>query len=497
MGFGLPARSTRATWRSVAPQLAFLWTILWLGQVPLFAENIIPTGLAPQYRLDQILVQPKHGISSDTLARFHSQHGIEVLRTLLTQGGLQIISVPKAQTIAELVKTYQQSGLVEFAEPDYLVHTAATIPNDPKFLDGTLWGLTKIDAPDGWDVQTSASNIIVAVLDTGVRYTHEDLASNMWVNPVDKTHGLNALTATNDPSDDSGHGTMVAGVLGAVGNNGIGVTGVAWRVQIMACKCFDKFGVGDVSSIVTCLEYARTNNARLINASWGLSTNSLALSNALDSVRAAGIIVVAASGNNTNNIDLNPSYPSSYHFDNVVSVAYTTQGDSLGSASNYGATTVDLAAPGENIYSTFAATDSYYFTLTGSSFAVPYVTGALALILARYPGEVYQASVARILNAADPIPALAGKCVTGGRLNLRNALLPSVRLASVPSLVPGLIQFRVLSAPARTCVVQTSSDLNGWASVFTNVTSVLGTFEFALPAATSPAIHFFRAVANP
>src|SRR5579859_7622601 len=144
MGFVLPARSTRATWRSVAPQLAFLWTIFCLGQVPIFGENIIPAGLAPQYRLDQILVQPKHGIGSDTLARFHFQHEIRVLRTLRSEGGLQIVSVPAGQTVTELVKTYQESGLVDFAEPDYLVRTAATIPDDPKFLDGTLWGLTKI-----------------------------------------------------------------------------------------------------------------------------------------------------------------------------------------------------------------------------------------------------------------------------------------------------------------------------------------------------------------
>src|SRR5207249_4795409 len=149
--------------------------------------------------------------------------------------------------------------------PDFLVQAAATTPNDPKYLDGTLWGLNNIgqnggkldadiDAPEAWDVLTSASNIVVAVLDTGVRYTHEDLAANMWVNPSDGGHGFNALTGTNDPTDGSGHGTSVAGVLGAVGNNGKGVTGVAWRVQIMACKCFNNFGSGNVSDVITCFD---------------------------------------------------------------------------------------------------------------------------------------------------------------------------------------------------------------------------------------------------
>lgn len=467
----------------------------WLAGLAFQALTQAATPGVP-YRTDHIIIQPKTGTSPKTLARFHAANKAKVLRAFQAEGGWQIVSVPAGQTVAGLVDSYQKSGLVEFAEPDYLAQTSGTTPNDPKFLDGTLWGLNQIDAAAGWDVQTSASNVVIAVLDTGVRYTHEDLASNMWVNPFDKSHGLNALAGTTDPSDDAGHGTMVAGVLGAVGNNGIGIVGVAWTVQIMACKCFDKFGVGDISSIVTCLDYARTNHARLVNASWGLGTNSLALSNALYAVRAAGIIVVAASGNNTNNIEISPSYPSSYHFDNVVSVASSARDDSLSTASNYGANTVHLAAPGENIYSTFAATDNFYYPLSGTSASAPYVTGALALILAKYPGEPYQESIARLLNGADPVPALAGKCVTGGRLNLRNALLPPVRLSTAPSLIPGLLQFQVLSAPARTCVIQSSTDLRHWSPVFTNTTSVAGLFEF-VPVPTTNTFYFYRALASP
>ena len=180
---------------------------------------------------------------------------------LMRIGRLQIVAVPTGETVPGFIAKYQQSGLVEFAEPDYFAHVAAT-PNDPYYTNGTLWGLNMIQAPAAWDVLTSASNIVVAVLDTGVRYTHEDLQSNMWVNPNDGGHGWNALAGTNDPSDDSGHGTMVAGVLGAVGNNGKGVVGVAWRVQIMACKCFNSLGMGTVSDCVTCLDYARTNGAQ-------------------------------------------------------------------------------------------------------------------------------------------------------------------------------------------------------------------------------------------
>jgi subtilisin family serine protease len=305
------------------------------------------------------------------------------------------------------------------------------------------------------------------------------------------------VAGSTDPSDDSGHGTLVAGVLGAVGNNGIGIVGVAWHVQIMACKCFDKFGVGDVADCVTCLEYARTNKARLINASWGFATNSLALSNALYGVQSDGIIVAAASGNLGTNIDITPSYPSSYHFDNVVSVAYTTIDDSLGSPSNYGASTVHLGAPGDQIYSTFAATDSYYYTQSGSSYAAPYVTGALALILARFPGEPYQASISRVLNGVDLLPSLAGKCITGGRLNLRNALNPRTQLIASAASLPGASQIRVVSAPGRTCIVESSQDFTNWTAAVTNTTSVHGTFDFTDSLPSNRAPRFYRAIDLP
>jgi subtilisin family serine protease len=166
-----------------------------------------------------------------------------------------------------------------------------------------------------------------------------------------------------------------------VGNNGKGVAGVAWRVQIMACKCFNSFGLGSISDVVTCMDYARTNGARIINASWGF-TNSLALSNAVASLRDAGIIVVAACGNSSTNIDLSPTYPASYPLDNIITVASITRSNTLATSSNFGANDVDLAAPGEGIYSTFAATDNFYLTQSGTSFAAPYVSGACALLMA-------------------------------------------------------------------------------------------------------------------
>ena len=482
---------------------------LWLAHAPSSAQALPPSAaFSPSaYRSDQILLQPKADIPLRTLAAFHSAQKSEVVSTFPGLGGLQIVRLPSAETVPGFIAKCERSGLVEFAEPDYLGHVHAT-PDDPKYLDGTLWGLhntgqasgtpdADIDAPEAWDVLNSASNIVVAVIDTGVRYTHEDLAANMWINPSDGSHGLNALTGTTDPSDDSGHGTQVAGVLGAVGNNAKGVTGVAWRVQILACKSFNNFGIGNLSATVACLDYARTNGARIINASWGFNPDSLALSNAVLAARNAGIIIVAACGNSSVNVDVTPSYPATYGFDNILSVAYTTRLDTLAVVSNYGATNVDLAAPGEQIYSTFAATDSFYLNATGSSFAAPYVAGACALLLNKFPTETHQQIIARVLNATDPLPTLAGKCVTGGRLNLRKALSPPIQLTPLSSAGNLPFALRVSGGPSRKCVVEVTANLADWSPLVTNTTSAAGAFDYTDQESTNTARRFYRAVAAP
>ena len=450
----------------------------------------------PAWRSDQILIKPRPGISRALLTNFQQSRKSKPLQTFERLGQLQVISVPPGETVPDLIHQYQNSGLVEFAEPDYIGHIYNTTPNDPAFTNGTLWGLNIISAPAAWDVLTSASNILVAVLDTGVRYTHEDLAANMWSNPLDGSHGWNVLTGTNDPNDDQGHGTSVAGILGAVGNNGKGVAGVAWQVQIMACKCFNNFGLGTVSSVITGMEFARTNGARIINASWGFP-DSLALSNAVYSLRDSNIILVAACGNSATNIDLSPTYPASYHFDNVVTVTDTTRTDTLAAAANYGAASVHLGAPGEQIYTTWSPTDSYYFTQSGTSFAAPYVTGALALLLEKFPAETYQQIIARLLNATDPVPALAGKCVTGGRLNLQSALNPPIHLAAGLVTDGGPFQVHLSSGPNRICVIEVSTDLNNWSPVFTNSTGSSGHFDFTDDLSINSTQRFYRATATP
>jgi|GEM_PF-1868719 len=462
-----------------------------------------PSAAAPGYAEDRILVQPKAGISREALASFHSAQQGKVLQTFDNIGRLQVVALPAGETVPGFIAKYQNSGLVEFAEPDYIMHTAL-VPNDPKYADGTTWGLNKIQAPAAWEVLTSATNIIVAVLDSGVRYTHEDLAANMWVNPSDGGHGWNAIARTNDPWDDStdAHGTQMAGVIGAVGNNGKGLTGVAWQVQIMACKCFSSSGSGTNSDIIACMEYARTNGAKVLNASWsvlGGTSFSLALSNAIYTARNAGIIFVTAAGNSypAVNIDVTPCYPANLQIDNIVTAAYTTSADALGILSNYGATNVDLAAPGESIYSTYNSGDTNYSGFySGTSFAAAYVSGAFALLLAEYPAENHQQIINRVLRANDPLPALSGKCATGGRLNLRKALTP-IRLTGVAATGNGPFQLHVSATTNLALVIQASTNLAGWFPIFTNTTSAGGTFDFTDNQSTNWPQRFYRAVASP
>jgi len=461
-----------------------------LGQTP---ESTRPApAKATTQGAESILVKPKPGTSKEELDRYHAEYRCDVLKRFPGFGDVQVLGVPEGESVQEAVQRYHNSGLVEYAEPDYHIRVASVFPNDPRFLDGTLWSLNNagqdgglanadIDAPEAWSVRTSASNVIVAVIDSGIRYTHEDLAANMWTNPRDGSHGLNALTGSSDPDDDNGHGTRVAGVIGAVGNNGIGVVGVAWRVQLMACKFVNSFGYGTVARALACLDYARTNGAHIINASWGLD-DSLSLSNAMVALKASGIIVVAAAGNGPRNIDLTPHYPASYDLENIITVAATTRHDALYGLSNFGASNVDLAAPGDEVYSTQFKSDSAYsfdvFQQGDTSMAAAYVSGAVALLRAVHPSETPAQIKQRLLAATDSLPGLAGKCVSGGRLNLRKALgvavsTPVLNIVASPTGPPALLLF---GDPGRHYVVEASSNDGKWWVVCSNLTGLSGSF---------------------
>jgi len=361
---------------------------------------------------------------------------VPLFRVHLAKASLE--SLPAGLDSAE-----KQSSIL-VAEPDY-IRQSVLVPNDPKYLDGTLWGLNQssdadVDAPEGWNIRSSAGSVVVAVIDTGIRYTHEDLAANMWINSgeiagngldddrngvVDDVYGMDAYNNDGDPMDGDGHGTHCAGTIGGVGNNGIGVTGVAWGVKLMGCKFLSDTGSGTDSDAIRCIDYARSKGAKVLSNSWGGGGASTSVQAAIERCRSAGILFVAAAGNESNNNDSFASYPASYTSDNIVSVAATTKSDGLASFSNYGLVSVDLGAPGEGIYSTVSSSNNAYATYSGTSMATPHVAGVLALMAAQFPTESYSSLITRLLNGTDKVASLAGKTKSGGRLNLAKALMAS------------------------------------------------------------------------
>ncbi len=372
--------------------------------------------------------------------------GESVFEVLLPSGNLD--AVPHG---IEAVKTSEVAADVVYLEPDYIVHTMLD-PSDPSFGDGDLWGLDNagqedgladidIDAPEGWGVRTDAGEIVVAVIDTGINYLHTDLASNIWVNPleiagngidddgngwVDDVHGINPVAGTGDPFDDNGHGTHCSGTIGAEGNNSAGVVGVAWDVQLMGLKFLAADGGGKTSDAIVCIEYALEMGADLMSNSWGGGGYSQALYDAISVAKENGVAFVAAAGNAASDNDDAPSYPASYDLDNVVAVASVDRHGELSGFSNYGLDSVDLAAPGTDILSTWIGGDEEYNMISGTSMAAPHVSGVLALLLAQYPESGLDEQLGRLHYGGKRIPSLEDKVGFGVIPSLEGSLLLEV-----------------------------------------------------------------------
>jgi subtilisin family serine protease len=482
------------------------------------------------FRSDRILVKVRDTVAPTALSSLQSATGTTMRRSYPSMGNLQVLQLPPGLTVNAALHAYRASELVEYAEPDFIVH-AARVPNETRYFDGSLyhlfnWGQlggtagSDISAAAGWDLAHDATPVLVSVLDTGVRVTHEDLGGNLWINTgeipgngvdddsngyIDDVNGINAFDGTGNLTDDFGHGTHVAGILGAVGNNGIGVVGAAWHARMINCKFLNLDLQGSVSDAIECIEYSRVNGARIINASWGDRTptplGSQALYDAIGGLRAAGIIFVAAAGNHAlDNDTTNTFYPASFDLDNIISVAATTRDDDLAHFSNYGLNSVDLGAPGYIVFSTWSGHDSDYRTDDGTSMAAPLVAAACALAWTLYPEATYQQIIARVLAGTDPIPALAGKCRTGGRLNLHKVLtgqLPSPGtmppVLTVQSLDAGMFSIRVSGEPNTSFELQSSAGFEkAWSPGSTYQISAQGWIDLVAPAGGDA--KFYRAV---
>lgn len=380
-----------------------------------------------------------------------------------TVPGLRLAHVAAQDTMAAIAALNKQADVL-YAEPNYLLHLDLT-PNDPRFMSGELYGLTKIGAPAAWNTTTGNSSIVVGVIDEGVDKNHPDLLANIWTNPgeiagngidddgngfIDDVNGYNFAANTGTiPAEN--HATHVAGTIGAVGNNSVGVVGVNWQVRLMSLRFISSTN-GSTSDAIRACNYAKQMhdlwistggakgaNIRVLNNSYGGAGFSQSFLDAIKSLNLAGILFVAAAGNvggttlEPNN-DLVPHYPSSYDAPNVIAVAATDANDALASFSHYGAQSVQLGAPGVSILSTFA-NDTYAF-LSGTSMATPHVAGTAALLLAANPNLTLQQLKSLLIFNGDPVPALAGKTLTGRRLNAGNSLQA---LAENDSTAPGTV----------------------------------------------------------
>jgi len=420
------------------------------GDAPLWKTSVSTKGSSKKkFSEDQIIVKYKQGRSFVNLSRKPGKSKVKKEKEFKQLGISVLKKLNKNKRVKEVIKELYETGEIEYAEPDYVIEINLT-PNDPQF--GQLWGLhntgqgggtvgADIDASDAWDINTGNSDFVVGVIDTGVDYNHEDLAANRWTNPgevagngidddgngyVDDVYGIDAYNNDSDPFDDHGHGTHCAGTIGAVGNNGKGVVGVNWNVKIMALKFLSSGGSGYTSDAIECLNYAvmmRNTygvDIRLTSNSWGGGGYSQALGDAIEASKNAGMLFMAAAGNSSSDNDSSPHYPSSYDNENVIAVASTDRNDNLSSFSSYGATSVDLGAPGSSILSTTPGNNYSFYS--GTSMATPHVAGAAALIWARYPSYTFGVVKNLIMNTVDSLSSLSGKVVSGGRLNVYNAL---------------------------------------------------------------------------
>ncbi|MEK7521913.1 MAG: tandem-95 repeat protein [Patescibacteria group bacterium] len=382
-------------------------------------------------------------------AIFESQHNLNK-EDEIKDLNIQVLSSDTKST-GQLLAELKSDPNIERVEPNRVRKVTLT-PNDTNFT--SLWGLNNtgqtlngtagtadadIDAPEAWDLENSSqTDIVVAVLDTGVLHTHPDLAGNMWDGSSCKdedggtivggcpNHGWDFVNNDNNPTDDNGHGTHVAGTIAADANNSQGIIGVSIgdNLKIMAVKILGADGYGTLSDELKAINFARQNGAKVINASLGASGFSQEEKNAIDAF--SGLFVAAAGnggsdGVGDNNDGSNPEYPCSVTSSNVVCVAATTQSDILASFSNYGATSVDVGAPGVNIYSTYF--DGGYAFLQGTSMATPHVAGLAGLLFSYSPSLSTSDVKTKILNSGDSVSSLNGNTVTGKRINAYQALL--------------------------------------------------------------------------
>lgn len=425
-----------------------------------------------------LIIKFKDGTPQSMISQLVNKLNVNTLRSYSELPTFSFVSITSSEnlTLDEVIARYKADPNVEYVEPNFhytipnneyaesnipnestKTNKQSLIPNDPYFE--SLWGLSNVgqkinDKPGGiagadinvlnaWDLTTGDDQIVVGIVDTGIDYSHPDISPNIWVNEneipnngidddnngvIDDIHGYNAIDDSGDPMDDNDHGTHCAGTIGAAGDNGEGIVGVNWKVKLMGLKFLSGDGGGSLNDALETINYAlemkkRGVNIRVLSNSWGGGDYSQALHDAIKALNKEGILFVAASGNSATNTDTYPHYPSSYQADNVLSVAAINNQDNLASFSNYGAKSVHIGAPGVDIYSTIPGNDYAFFS--GTSMATPHVSGVASLMLANDPSLTPKEIITRIVSTATKTKALDGKTISGGRVNVYDAITSS------------------------------------------------------------------------
>jgi len=479
-----------------------------------------------EYVANQVTLMIDGEVQDADFAARVAKFGCRFKDTLMSvDKGKRIVAVDIPEISFDAVAKIEQSlASVSGASgisKDFVRHSNTTPAKDPLYVANYQWGLKKINAPGAWDIVNDASSVVVAVLDTGINYNHEDLSGNMWVNPSMGGQGFGSAdrygarcvggVKSGDPLDDNDHGSNCAGIIGMVGNNNKGGAGVAWKVKLMALKCFSSSGSSTTvdSDSVALLAFARDKGANIVSCSLGGYGYSATMYAAFAALRTSGIVAVCAAGNDAYNTDSTPNYPSSFDLDNIVSVAAVNSSDALctkaadnwaKAGSNWGVNSVDIAAPGNLIYSASAVNATTYCGMSGTSQATPFVSGVMALLKAKHPNETYLQLIQRLYNGADTVSALSGKVAGARRLN---ALKP-LTLISAPQIsaskgtysdkirvawraVSGASYYRVYRATSPTGTKTALGSSWQTATTYNDTTAVKGTmyYYFAKSATSS------------
>lgn len=391
---------------------------------------------APAVKPGSLLIKRKSTAEISTLGSLHALAHATSVKRFTYPAGLELVQVQPGFSTEQALSTYKNDPNIEYAEPNYIVHILAT-PSDTYFK--YQWGLNTINAPLAWNKLTGSDSVVLGTIDTGVDYKHPDLKNNLWTNSqeipgnnidddrngyVDDIHGINGATGTGNPMDDNRHGTHVAGIIGAQGNNSLGVSGVMQKTQIIACKFLDAGGGGDTAGAIACMNYFAALAVRsqdpvkvvATNNSWGGGEASQAFTDAVKQHQKLGILFMAAASNENQNNDTVDTFPSNIPLSNVIAVAATDSRDALASFSNYGKRSVHVAAPGVDILSTVPG--ARYDYLSGTSMATPFVTGLAGYLKASNPSLDWVSIKNLIIAGGEPISAAKNTTISGRRIRI-------------------------------------------------------------------------------